>query len=268
MLTYPHIEKIAMQIGPVKIYWYGIMYLLGFASAWILATLRAKKLNYNWNSETISDFIFYCAVGVILGGRIGYILFYEFNAFLDNPLFIFKIWLGGMSFHGGFIGLIISLFFFAHKNKLSFLTILDFTAPLAPLGIAFGRIGNFINAECVGRITTVPWGMIFPDSGLFPRHPSQLYESLFEGILLFIILWIYSAKPRNRGTVCSLFILLYGICRFGCEFFRSPDQHIGFIAFNWLTLGQLLSLPMIIIGIIMLIFFSYQPLSPKSSMNN
>ena len=160
-----------------------------------------------------------------------------------------------MSFHGGIIGLIISLVFFARKVKLPFLTMLDFTAPLAPLGIALGRIGNFINSELLGRATTVPWGVIFPNGGPMPRHPSQLYEALAEGIFLFIVIWLYSTKPKPRGTVSALFFLVYGMARFGCEFFRQPDQHLGFIALNWLTMGQLLSLPVIIIGITMLVLF-------------
>jgi phosphatidylglycerol:prolipoprotein diacylglycerol transferase len=261
MLTYPQIERVAMQIGPIAVHWYGIMYLLGFALAWWLAALRAEKLKFAFSSETISDFIFYCSVGGILGGRLGYVLFYELSYFLHHPLSILATWNGGMSFHGGIIGLIISLIFFARKVKLPFLTMLDFTAPLAPLGIALGRIGNFINAELLGRVTTASWGMIFPGGGPLPRHPSQLYEALTEGIVLFIAVWLYSAKPRPRGTVSALFFLVYGIARFGCEFFRQPDQHLGFIVFNWLTMGQLLSLPVIIIGIIMLILFRKN--SPK-----
>lgn len=270
MLQYPDIDKIALSLGPIKIYWYGIMYLIGFAIAWILARIRIKKLipesttkepslrapfekQSTVNYDLIGDFIFYAAIGGILGGRIGYILFYEFSDFLHSPAIIFKIWLGGMSFHGGIIGLLISLFFFAKKIRVPYLTMIDFTAPLAPLGIAFGRIGNFINAELLGRTTDASWGIIFPDSGPLPRHPSQIYESLTEGLLLFIILWLYSAKPRPEGSTSALFILLYGIMRFGCEFFRQPDIQIGFVALNWLTMGQILSLPMIIIGSVMLI---------------
>jgi phosphatidylglycerol---prolipoprotein diacylglyceryl transferase len=263
MLAYPHIEAIALQIGPIKIYWYGLMYIFGFALAWMLAKLRAKKLNYNWNNDIISDFIFYAAMGVVLGGRIGYVLFYEFDSLLYDPWIIFKVWLGGMSFHGGLIGLIVSLFFFSHKVKLSFLSMLDFVSPLAPLGIALGRIGNFINAELLGRVTTMPWGMIFPNGGPLPRHPSQLYEAFVEGILLFIIVWFYSAKPKSPGKVSALFLLIYGIGRFGCEFFRQPDPQIGFVAFGWLTLGQLLSLPMIIVGAGMLIFLRNRQLSDR-----
>ena len=253
MLIYPQINAIAIQIGPIKIYWYGILYLISFALAWFLAKLRAQKLNYHWNNEIISDFIFYAAMGVLLGGRLGSVLFYNLSEFLHDPLFIFKIWLGGMSFHGGLLGVIISLFYFSRKIKIPFLAILDFTAPLVPLGLALGRVGNFINSELLGRITNVPWGMIFPNGGPLPRHPSQLYESFAEGILLFIIVWFYAAKPRPRGMVSALFLCSYGVIRFICEFFREPDIQFGFIAFDWLTMGQLLSLPMIAIGIYMMI---------------
>lgn len=248
MLRYPQIDPIALQIGPLKIHWYGISYVLGFVIAWMLAKLRAKKLNYNWNNEVINDFIFYCAVGGILGGRLGYILFYNLNQFLQNPLLLFKIWHGGMSIHGGIIGGIIAIFLFARKIKFPFIVMLDFTAPLLPPGLALGRIGNFINSELWGRVTTMPWGMVFPNGGFLPRHPSQLYESFTEGILLFIIIWFYSAKPRPAGTTSGLLLTCYGMMRFICEFFREPDMQLGFIALNSLTMGQLLSLPMIIIG--------------------
>jgi phosphatidylglycerol---prolipoprotein diacylglyceryl transferase len=253
MLNYPNINNIALQLGVIKIHWYGIMYLLGFAIAWVLAKIQAKKLKYNWDNEILNDFIFYCAIGGILGGRLGYVLFYGLTDFFHNPLFVFEIWKGGMSFHGGMIGVFISLFLFAKKIKMPFLAILDFTAPLVPPGIALGRIGNFINAELLGRVTTCPWGIIFPNGGPLPRHPSQLYEALAEGLLLFVAIKIYAAKPRPRGRVTALFLLLYCIARFICEFFREPDQHIGFIAANWLTLGQLLCLPIAIIAIIMLL---------------
>lgn len=253
MLAYPHIKPIAIQIGSVKIYWYGIMYLLSFSLAWILAKSRAKKLNLQWPNETITDFIFYAAIGAVLGGRLGYVLLYDLSYFLHNPLFIFKTWLGGMSFHGGIIGVTISLFLFAKKNKLPFVTITDFAAPLAPLGLALGRIGNFLNAELYGRITNVSWGIVFPNAGTLPRHPSQLYEAFGEGIILFTALWIYSNKPKPPGKVSALFLLGYGVIRFICEFFREPDQQLGFIALDWLTMGQILSLPMIILGIVILI---------------
>lgn len=252
MLDYPQIDPVAIHLGPIKIYWYGITYIGGFALAWILAKLRAKKLYPSWNSEVISDLIFYCALGGILGGRLGYVFFYNLDLFFHDPLFIFKIWLGGMSFHGGICGVIISLLLFARKMKLPFLAMLDFVSPLVPLGIALGRIGNFINSELWGRVTTLPWGMIFPNGGPFPRHPSQLYEALAEGMVLFIIIWFYTAKPRPLGTASGLFLFCYGIMRFTCEFFREPDPQIGFVAFNWLTMGQLLSLPVIATGIVLL----------------
>ncbi|MCL5260220.1 MAG: prolipoprotein diacylglyceryl transferase [Gammaproteobacteria bacterium] len=253
MLTYPQLNPIALSIGPIKIYWYGLMYLAGFLIAWLLAKVRVKNFNLNWTSEQASDFIFYCAIGVILGGRIGYILFYGLSFLRTDPLFIFKVWQGGMSFHGGLIGVLIALGFFARKTHKSFLELIDFTAPLAPIGLALGRVANFINGELLGRITTQPWGMIFPNGGDLPRHPSQLYEAFLEGIVLFIVIWVYSMKPRPKGKVSGLFLLLYGVIRFSVEFFRAPDQQLGFIAFNWLTMGQLLSLPMILFGIILLI---------------
>ncbi|MDR1057495.1 MAG: prolipoprotein diacylglyceryl transferase [Coxiellaceae bacterium] len=254
MFNHPQIDPIAIHLGPVKIYWYGITYLVGFALAWILARLRAKKYYPSWNSDIISNLIFYCVVGGIIGGRLGYVLIYNVDLFFHDPLFIFQIWLGGMSFHGGIIGVITSLFFFTHKIKIPFLAILDFVAPLAPLGIALGRIGNFINSELWGRITIVPWGIIFPNGGPLPRHPSQLYESFAEGILLFIIIWFYTTKPKSQGMAAGLFLFGYGISRFICEFFREPDVQIGFVALNWLTMGQLLSLPVIIVGMCMFLY--------------
>ncbi len=256
MLNYPEINNIALQIGPIKIYWYGISYLASFALAWWLAKIRAQKLNYHWNNEVIGDFIFYSAIGAIAGGHLGYVLFYNLKELLYDPLFLFKTWHGGMSFHGGLAGVVICLFIFARKTKLSFIEMLDFATPLTPLGLALGRIGNFINSELWGRVTTVPWGMLSEKGGPLPRHPSQLYEAFAEGIVLFIIIWIYSSKPRPKGTTSALFLCCYGVIRFTCEFFRDPDVHIGFIAANWLTMGQLLSLPMIAVGAYMMWFYN------------
>ncbi|MDR1012524.1 MAG: prolipoprotein diacylglyceryl transferase [Coxiellaceae bacterium] len=254
MLRYHQLNPIAINFGMIKIYWYGISYAVGFALAWILARQRAKKYYPLWSSEIISDLIFCCALSGIIGGRLGYVLIYNAKIFLHKPLAIFQIWTGGMAFHGGIIGVIIGVWFFSRKIKTSFIQLLDFISPLVPPGIALGRIGNYINSELWGRVTTVPWGIIFPNGGEFPRHPSQLYESFAEGVILFIIIWIYTAKPRSKGVTASLFLFYYGILRFICEFFREPDINIGFIALNWLTMGQLLSLLVIIAGICLFLY--------------
>ncbi len=251
MLNFPAIDPIALSIGPLRIHWYGLMYVLAFSMAWLLARWRVHHYHLNWSSEQISDLIFYGGLGVIVGGRLGYMLFYNTKQLLDTPLSLFKIWEGGMSFHGGLIGVICALSFFAYKNKKSFLSIADFVAPLVPLGLAAGRIGNFINAELWGRVTTVSWAMVFPNSDGLPRHPSQLYEFLLEGMVLFSVVWIYARKPRTAGCVSAVFLMTYGLCRFLAECFRQPDLQLGFIAFDWLTMGQLLSLPMIIAGLIL-----------------
>lgn len=248
MLTYPQINPIAMHIGPLAIHWYGLMYIVGFLAGWGLALLRARQPNSGWTAEEVSDLIFYAALGVIIGGRLGYILFYDFSTFLAHPLTIFAIWEGGMSFHGGLIGVLVAIGFFARKTHRAFFTVGDFLTPLVPIGLGAGRIGNFINGELWGRISNVPWAMVFPNAGPWPRHPSQLYEFLLEGVVLFTVLWIYSSKPKPRMAVSGLFVLLYGIFRVTIEFFREPDAQIGFIAFGWLTKGQLLSFPMILIG--------------------
>lgn len=262
-MLYPNINPIAFQIGPLAIRWYGIMYIFGFAAAWALAIYKAKQLQklpsvpsgtFVPSTATISDLIFYCALGVIIGGRLGYVLFYNFSGFIANPISALQIWHGGMSFHGGLIGVVIALWLFARKFNSTLLAVGDFMAILVPIGLLLGRIGNFINAELPGRITTLPWGIIYPNAGPLPRHPSQFYEGLTEGVLLFIILWFYSKKPKPKGAVTGMFLLCYGIFRFSCEFFREPDNFLGFIAFDWLTMGQLLSLPMIIIGAWLLIY--------------
>ncbi len=257
MLQYPQINPIALELGPLKIHWYGLMYVIGFLGAWGLAEWRARKPASGWTSAQVSDLIFYCAVGVVIGGRIGYMLFYDLSSFLSNPLVIFKVWDGGMSFHGGLLGVIIAMWLFARSTQKAFFAVGDFVAPLVPIGLAAGRIGNFINGELWGRVTHVPWGMVFPNAGPQPRHPSQLYEFFCEGILLFIILWWFSAKPRPRMAVSGLFLLGYGIFRFGLEFFRQPDIQLGFVAFGWMTMGQLLSIPMILFGITFL-YWAYR----------
>ncbi|QEP43746.1 prolipoprotein diacylglyceryl transferase [Ectothiorhodospiraceae bacterium BW-2] len=247
MLNYPNIDPVALDLGAVKIHWYGVMYLIGFAAAWWLGRLRAAS--YQWSHKEVEDLIFFGALGVILGGRVGYLLFYNFDALVDNPLTLFKIWQGGMSFHGGLLGVMAALWFLARKNGRCYFCVIDFVAPLVPLGLAAGRLGNFINAELWGRTTELPWGMIFPGAGPLPRHPSMLYEFLLEGVVLFIILWWFSAKPRPVMAVSGLFALGYGTFRFMVEFVREPDAHIGYLAGEWLTMGMVLSLPLIAIGI-------------------
>lgn len=253
MLTYPKINPIAFHIGPLQVHWYGIMYLIGFAMAWLLGSYRARRSNGAWSKEQIADLIFYGALGIIIGGRLGYMLFYDTSHFLHNPLIIFKIWDGGMSFHGGLLGAMLALWWFSRRVQKSVWDVTDFVVPLAPIGLAAGRIGNFINGELWGRVSNVPWAMVFPRGGPLPRHPSQLYEFLLEGVFLFIILWFFSAKPRPRFAVSALFLLCYGVFRFSIEFYRQPDPQLGFVAFGFLTQGQLLSTPMILVGLIALI---------------
>lgn len=248
MLMYPHINPIAFKLGPVQVHWYGIMYLIGFSFAWLLGCYRARKPGSGWTTEQISDFVFYGALGVILGGRIGYMLFYDLPGFLHNPLILFRVWDGGMSFHGGFIGASLALWIYSRKLKKSVWDLTDFAAPLVPIGLGAGRLGNFINGELWGRVTSMPWGMVFPKAGVQPRHPSQIYEFLLEGVLLFIILWWYSSKPKPRFAVSALFLLCYGSFRFFSEFFRQPDPQLGFILWGWVTMGQILSAPMILAG--------------------
>lgn len=254
MITYPNIDPIALHFGPVQIHWYGVMYLIGFALAWLIAHYRIKHLKLGWNQDQVADLIFYAALGTIVGGRLGYMLFYGLADWAKHPMQVFKIWEGGMSFHGGLIGVVIGLILFARHYHKNFLDVADFTAPLVPLGLACGRLGNFINGELWGKPTAVSWSMIFPQIDHLPRHPSQLYEFFFEGVVLFLILFIYALKPRVRGCTTALFLIFYGIFRFCIEFFREPDVQLGYI-FNTLTMGQLLSLPMMIIG---LVIYFYQ----------
>jgi phosphatidylglycerol---prolipoprotein diacylglyceryl transferase len=246
MLTHPGFDPVALQLGPVAIHW--LMYLIAFYLGWWLATRRARAPGSGWTPQQMTDLLFYVVLGVILGGRIGYVLFYGFEWFVENPLTLFKIWEGGMSFHGGLLGVLAAYAVYARLNGRRFFEVADFLAPLYPIGLFLGRIGNFINAELWGRPTDLPWGMLFPNAGPEPRHPSQLYEAGLEGLLLFAILWWYSARPRPRMAVSALFVLLYGLFRFAVEFAREPDAHLGYLAFGWLTMGMLLCLPMILIG--------------------
>lgn len=252
-LTFPQIDPVLIEIGPVAVRWYGLMYLIGFAFILWLANHRADKPNSGWTREEINDLLFATFLGVVLGGRIGYVLFYQFDIFLENPLFLFEIWNGGMSFHGGLLGVITAMIWFARKNHRSFFAVSDFSAPLVPLGLMAGRLGNFINGELWGRTTDVSWGMIFPAGGPLARHPSQLYELVLEGIVLFIILNIFIRKPRPLGAVSGLFLIGYGSFRFIVEFYREPDSHLGLFA-NWISMGQILSTPMIIVGILCMVW--------------
>ncbi|MEE9423678.1 MAG: prolipoprotein diacylglyceryl transferase [Methylococcales bacterium] len=254
MITFPVIDPVAIALGPVKIHWYGLMYIIGISFAWWLARLRASK--YGFSQSEVDDLVFYGAMGVILGGRLGYTLFYNFSDFLSNPSVIFKVWQGGMSFHGGFLGVFIAGLYFSHKSKRNLIDILDFIVPSIPLALLCGRLGNFINAELVGKPTDVPWAMVFPGAGSLARHPSQLYEAFLEGFVLFVVLWFFTSgttrKKPSRYAASGLFVLLYGFFRSMVEFVREPDAHIGYLAYGWLTKGQLLSLPMIILGMIFL----------------
>jgi len=250
------INPIALDLGPLQIHWYGLMYLIGFAAAWWLGVRRARLPNSGWNEEQVSDLIFWGAMGVVLGGRMGYVLFYHLDRFVQDPLWLFAVWEGGMSFHGGLLGVIVAMYLFGRKHGKSLFTMTDFVAPLVPIGLGAGRIGNFIGGELWGRVTDVSWGVVFPHAGSLPRHPSQLYEAFLEGLVLFAILWWFSSKPRPKMAVSGLFLILYGLFRSLVEFVREPDAHLQFIAFEWLTMGQLLSLPMIILGLL-LFFVAY-----------
>lgn len=252
MLIHPQFDPIALQLGPLPIRWYGLMYLLAFAFVIVLGRVRIKNQpTLNWTNKNLDDALFYGVLGVILGGRLGYILFYKPLYYLSHPLEIFSVWEGGMSFHGGLIGVLLAMWFFARKTGKPWLNVMDFIAPLVPLGLAAGRMGNFINAELWGRPTSAPWGMIFPHVDTLPRHPSQLYQFALEGILLFVILWVFARRPRPVGAVSGLFLCAYGLFRFVAEFTREPDEFLGVLSLG-LTMGQWLSLPMIAIGIAMI----------------
>ena len=257
MMYFPPLDPVAFHVGPLPVHWYGLMYLVGFLGGWSLLALRLRMSPRGFTLEQLSDILFYTALGIIVGGRVGYMLFYDFYASIHQPLQIFKIWQGGMSFHGGLIGVIVALWFCARSMGKTLVDITDFIAPVVPIGLGAGRLGNFINGELWGRATDVPWGMIFPQAGYQARHPSQLYEFILEGVVMFSVLWVYSLRPRPRWAVSGLFLLCYGMFRFCVEFFREPDIQIGFVAFGWVTKGQLLSLPMAIAGFIMLML-AYQ----------
>ncbi|HEX4050001.1 MAG TPA: prolipoprotein diacylglyceryl transferase [Steroidobacteraceae bacterium] len=255
MIVYPRINPIAVKLGPLSVHWYGIMYLVGFAAAWWLARRRAAQPNSSWRAVDVDDFLFFAMLGVILGGRIGYVLFYGLPLWRGDPLYPLKIWEGGMSFHGGLLGVLTAVAIFAVRRARHIGDVFDFTAPLPGIGLFCGRLGNFINGELWGRPTTVPWAFLVPNPNggpPVPRHPSQLYEAFFEGLLLFTILWIFTRRPRPRYAPAGLFLVCYALARIGVEFVREPDIGIGYLAFGWLTMGQLLSLPMLLAGLVLL----------------
>jgi phosphatidylglycerol:prolipoprotein diacylglycerol transferase len=255
MLIHPEFDPAAIRIGSFAIQWYGLMYLLAFAQFLFLGRLRIREPRYQalgWSYKDLEDLLFVGVLGVVLGGRLGYTLFYMPSYYLSHPLSIFKIWEGGMSFHGGLLGVLLALLWFACRRKVSFFVVSDLVAPLVPFGLAFGRLGNFINGELWGRPTDLPWAMVFPMVDSIPRHPSQIYQLLGEGICLGIVLWIYSSKSRRLGQVSGLFLLGYGICRFLAEFAREPDSFLGLLGLG-LSMGQWLTVPMIIFGIYLIV---------------
>ncbi|MDG1654176.1 MAG: prolipoprotein diacylglyceryl transferase [Luminiphilus sp.] len=255
MIHYPQIDPVALSLGPISIYWYGMTYVGGLIFAWWLGKQRAQLAQSPVAEEQIDDLIFYAALGIVAGGRIGYALFYGAGSLWDDPLRVFRLWEGGMAFHGGFLGVVIAMWLFCRHQKIEFGALVDFIAPLAPVGLALGRIGNFINQELWGRPADVPWAMVFPADPLgLARHPSQLYQFAMEGVLLFFVLFWYTRSPRPRWSAAGLFLLGYGLFRSLAEFFREPDAHIGFDALGWMTRGQLLSLPMIAVGAAIMIW--------------
>jgi phosphatidylglycerol:prolipoprotein diacylglycerol transferase len=249
MLHHPDIDPVIIRVGPLAVRWYGLMYLVGFAAGWLLGRHRAKP-GSGWTPLMVDDMITWCVLGLVVGARLGYVLFYDLPVFLADPLSIFEVWHGGMSFHGGAVGVGLVLWIFARKHGMRFFQVTDFLVPLCPPGLFAGRMGNFINGELWGKPTDLPWGMVFSDprAGMIARHPSQLYEGLLEGVVLFTVMWLFTSKARPVKAASGLFVLLYGCFRFLIEFVRQPDEQLGYLAWNWLTMGQILSLPMIAIG--------------------
>ena len=255
MFIHPQFDPIAIHLGPLAVHWYGLMYLLGFLLFILLGRKRLHSIQRpGWDNKFLDDLLFYGILGVVLGGRLGEVLFYHPGYYVSHPLEVFAVWRGGMSFHGGFLGVLIAMALFARKRKIQWLPLMDFIAPLVPLGLGAGRIGNFINAELWGRPTNVAWGMVFPNVDNVPRHPSQLYEFALEGLVLFAMLWLYSAKPRPVGAVSGLFLAGYGSFRFMAEFTRNPDDGIfGLMTFG-ISMGQWLSVPMVLAGVAMMVW--------------
>lgn len=275
MLTYPDFDPVAFSLGPLHVHWYGITYLVGFLGCYLAAVIRVKRKHaIGWTMDQVGDLLFYVALGVVIGGRIGYTLFYAYTSggvWLEwqNPLYIFKIWDGGMSFHGGLLGVLVATGLFALKYRKHYFNVVDFAAVVVPIGLAAGRIGNFINGELWGKVSNLPWAMRIPcvnthfTGGEYCRHvvngfslpyqPSQLYEFFLEGVVMFVVLFVFAIKPRPRMAISGLFGLLYGCFRFAIEFVRLPDPQFGYLAFGWMTMGQILSLPLILVGIVLLV---------------
>lgn len=270
MIILHQIDPIALALGPLQIHWYGIMYLLGFGVAWWLGRRRIRQGRLpGVDEQAFGDLLFYGMLGVVLGGRLGYVFFYAFDELLGDPLMLVRIWEGGMSFHGGLLGVVAAAIWWARRHQLHFFDVADFIAPLVPAGLGFGRVGNYIGGELWGKFTEAGWGVVFPGAPElsrmsaeqvsqqfaagaldgFARHPSQLYQAALEGLVMFVVLWWFSRQPRPRYAVAGLFALMYGGFRFLVEFVRVPDAQLGYLAFGWLTMGQLLSLPLIAIGL-------------------
>ncbi|MFT4674302.1 MAG: phosphatidylglycerol:prolipoprotein diacylglycerol transferase [Reinekea sp.] len=260
-MVHPQFDPVAFSLGPLSVHWYGIMYLLGFLAGQYLGIWRAGRDAWrNFSTDEVKDLLFYIVVGIIIGGRVGYVFFYHFDLFIENPLYLFKINQGGMSFHGGFLGVAAAVILFARKTGKAIFSVGDFVAPLVAPGILFGRFGNFLNGELWGRPTDVPWAMIFPQAGdAIARHPSQLYQMAGEGFLLLILVWWWSTQPRPRMAVSAMFMIGYGVLRTAAEFFRQPDQHIGYLMGGYLTQGMLLSVPLIVVGGAMMVFAYRHP---------
>ena len=255
MIKYPDIDPVIIKIGPLSMRWYGLMYIFGFVSSYLLTLYQLKKKkSLKIDKAAIDDLYFYLILGLILGARLGYVLFYNLGFYISNPLEIFVVWHGGMSFHGGLIGTFVAGYFVIKKWRLNFFTVADLIVPTCPIGIFFGRLGNFINAELLGKPSDVPWAMVFSQGGNAARHPSQLYEAFLEGFVLFVLLWIYKDKKKREGDVFAIFLVLYGIFRTFCEYFREPDQQVGYIL-GMLTMGQILSGAMILIGLFLKFFY-------------
>ena len=270
MLIYPHIDPIALQVGPLAIHWYGVTYLVAFGLFLLLGRLRLRHEQFAsitgpgaWTSKDVEDILFLGVVGVVLGGRLGYCLFYKPGYYFAHPLEIFAVWQGGMSFHGGLLGVLVAMTWFARSRRRPWLQVADFVAPCVPTGLAAGRVGNFINGELWGRFASpeLPWAMVFPQSGsMLPRHPSQVYQFLLEGLLLFVLLWLYARRPRREGEVAAAFLVGYGVLRFVAEYFREPDAFLGLLSLG-LSMGQWLCLPMIVAGVALWLWARRRPMS-------